>query len=116
MSSLYEIFEKVLNMRGLTTADVSKATGINQSTFSNWKHRNNMITGENAIKIAKYLHISIDYLMTGEELNLTYNAEISDFEYRIILAYRKADDYDQTSVLRTLGIKKDADCTSSKIG
>lgn len=62
---MWEIFEKVIQEKGLTVADVSRGTGINQSTFSNWNTRRNLITGENAIKIAQFLNISLDYLMTG---------------------------------------------------
>ena len=62
---MWEIFEKVIQEKGLTVADVSRGTGINQSTFSNWNTRRNLITGEIAIKIAQFLNISLDYLMTG---------------------------------------------------
>lgn len=65
--------------------------------------------------IADYFDVSMEYLMTGEE-NKTAR-KISDFEYKIISAFRKADEYDQISVLRTLGVKKeDAKFTESKIG
>jgi len=63
-------------------------------------------------QLAEFFNVTMEYLLTGEN----QSKALTDFEYRIILAYRKADDYDQTSVLRTLGIKKDADCTNSKIG
>ena len=65
---MWEIFESVIREKGLSVADVSRGTGINQSTFSNWKERRNLITGENAIKICNFLDISIDYLMTGNRI------------------------------------------------
>ena len=46
---------------------ISKATGIGQSTFSSWKARRNLISGEKAKLIADYFNVSVDYLMTGEE-------------------------------------------------
>ena len=64
---MYEVFEQLLQKFGVTTADVCKATGIGQSTMSNWKSRRNLISGKNAQLIADYFHISVDYLMTGEE-------------------------------------------------
>lgn len=64
---MYEVFEQLLQKFHITTADVCKATGIRQSTISNWKNRRNLISGKNAQKIADYFHISVDYLMTGEE-------------------------------------------------
>ena len=64
---MYEVFEQLLQKFGVTTADVCKATGIGQSTISNWKSRRNLISGKNAQLIADYFGISVDYLMTGKE-------------------------------------------------
>ena len=36
---MYEVFEILLQKFNVTTYQVSKATGISQSTFSNWKSR-----------------------------------------------------------------------------
>lgn len=63
---MYSVFLKLLALRGLSVADVCKATGISQSTMSNWKKRNNLITGKNAKLIADFFGVSIDYLMTGK--------------------------------------------------
>ena len=64
---MYEVFEQLLQKFGVTTADVCKATGIGQSTMSNWKSRRNLISGKNAQLIADYFGVSVDYLMTGKE-------------------------------------------------
>ena len=63
---MYEIFRKLLISKGLSVADVSKATGISQSTLSNWKKRNNMLSMGNAKKIADFLGVSVDFLMGRE--------------------------------------------------
>ena len=34
---MYEIFAEILRGYGLKTADVSRATGISMSTFTDWK-------------------------------------------------------------------------------
>lgn len=62
---MWEIFEQVLEDRNLTVTDVSRATGINQSTFSEWKRRRNEINPKAAKLIADYLGISLEYLYTG---------------------------------------------------
>lgn len=64
---MYEVFEQLLQKFGVTTADVCKATGIGQSTMSNWKSRRNLISGKNAQLIADYFGVSVDFLMTGKE-------------------------------------------------
>lgn len=64
---MYEIFEQLLQKFGVTTYQVSKATGISQSTFSNWKKRRNLISPEIGKTLANYFHVSLEYFMTGEE-------------------------------------------------
>lgn len=64
---MYDVFEQLLQKFGVTTADVCKATGIGQSTMSNWKSRRNLLSAKNAQLIADYFHVSVDYLMTGNE-------------------------------------------------
>ena len=64
---MYEVFEQLLQKFGVTTYQVSKATGIGQSTFSSWKSRRNLISGDKAKLIADYFGVSVDYLMTGTE-------------------------------------------------
>ena len=62
---MYEIYRQLCQQKGVSTYQVSKATGINQSTFSSWKRRNNILSGEYAKKIADYFGVTVDYLMTG---------------------------------------------------
>ena len=64
---MYEIFEQLLQKYGVTTYQVSKATGISQSTFSNWKARRNLLSPDKAKIIADYFGVSLDYLLTGIE-------------------------------------------------
>lgn len=64
---MYEVFEQLLQKYGVTTYKVSKATGIPQSTFSTWKNRRNLISGDRAKLIADYFGVTVDYLMTGKE-------------------------------------------------
>lgn len=64
---MYEVFEQLLQKYHVTTYQVAKATGIAQSTFSSWKSRKNLLSGEKAKKIADYFGVTVDYLMTGKE-------------------------------------------------
>ena len=34
---MYEIFEKLLNEKGVKAADVTRATGVSSTVFSEWK-------------------------------------------------------------------------------
>ena len=64
---MYEIFAKLLKAKGCTAYQVSKATGIAQSTLSDWKSGKSVPKADKIQKIADFFDVSADYLMTGEE-------------------------------------------------
>jgi transcriptional regulator with XRE-family HTH domain len=64
---MYEVFERLLEMKGVSVADVSRATGISQSTLSNWKKRRNRISASNAEKLANYFGVSVGYIFGVQE-------------------------------------------------
>ena len=64
---MYEIFEQLLQKYGVSAYKVSKATGVTQSTLSDWKRGRSTPKSENMKKLADYFGVSIDYLMTGNE-------------------------------------------------
>ncbi len=76
---MYEIFERLLQEKGLKAADVSRATGIKSPVFSEWKKGKSKPNTEKMIKIAKFLDVSVEYLMTGKEPNVgLYSDENAD--------------------------------------
>jgi transcriptional regulator with XRE-family HTH domain len=64
---MYEIFELLCQQKGVTVAEVSRSTGISQSTLSNWKKRRNNISAENAKKLADYFGVTVGYIMGVQE-------------------------------------------------
>lgn len=93
---MYEVFLQLLAASGITTADVCRAIGGKESTFSNWKERNNLIRPAIGIKIAAYFGVSLDYLYgvtTPEEPSCDANEEI------LLLGYRAGDDGVKRSLL-----------------
>lgn len=64
---MYEIFVRLLEKSGKKASDVSKATGIPSSTFSDWKKGKSSPKTEKLQKIADYFGVSLEYLTTGEE-------------------------------------------------
>ena len=66
---MYEIFEQLLQKSGVTPYQVSKATGVSQTTLSSWKNRNSVPSITTAKKIADYFGVSVDYLLTGNAGN-----------------------------------------------
>ena len=64
---MYEIFEKLLKKNNVKTSDVSRATKISASTFSDWKNGVSQPKPDKLLLIAEYFNVSVDYLMTGKE-------------------------------------------------
>ena len=84
---MYEVFEKLMGIKGVTAYRVSKETGVTQTSLSNWKNGKSTPSNENLKKIADYFGVSIDYLMTGEEEESGYYLddearELAQFAFR----------------------------------
>lgn len=64
---MYEKYLKLLKERNVTTAQVCRETGIPESTMSMWKQRSQdgtpKLSLDNAIKLAKYFDVSIEYFL-----------------------------------------------------
>lgn len=71
---MYEIFEHLLQLHGISSYQVYKQTGVSQAILSNWKKGKYVPSVKNLQKIADFFNVSVDYLTTGKE----DNAEDSD--------------------------------------
>jgi len=63
---VYKKFEELLKERGLTAADVSRATGIAQTVFSNWKTRDGALSFGNLAKVAAFLEVPLEAFVKQE--------------------------------------------------
>ena len=64
---MYEIFEQLLKMNGITAYRVAKETGVTTATLTSWKQGKYTPKPEKMQKIADYFGVSLEYLMTGKE-------------------------------------------------
>lgn len=64
---MYSIFVELLQRNGISTYQVSKATGIAQSVFSSWKNGISKPKADKLKKIADYFGVSTDYLLGRDE-------------------------------------------------
>lgn len=56
-----------LNFQGLMIKDLAEKTGLNQASLSNYLRENSSIpSADIAVKIAKALNVSVEYLITGK--------------------------------------------------
>ena len=65
---MYEVYQRLLDEKGLKNADVARATGISNMTLSDWKRGKSVPKSDKMRNIAEYLNVSVDYLMTGKEV------------------------------------------------
>lgn len=75
---MYEVYQKLLDEKGLKNADVARATGISNMTLSDWKRGKSVPKSDKMRKIAEYLNVSVDYLMTGNEAQFIVEAAKND--------------------------------------
>ena len=64
---MYEVYQKLLDEKGLKNADVVRATGISNMTLSDWKRGKSVPKSDKMQKIADYFGVSVEYLTKGEE-------------------------------------------------
>lgn len=90
---MYEIFEQLLQEHNLTAYQFCKETKVPQSTISEWKRKNSVLSGKYQGIIASYFGVTIDYLMGNSE-NVTENSlNAKDSEEReLLLLCRKVGD------------------------
>lgn len=81
---MYDIFELLLKKYGITIYQFCKETGISQSTIYTWKKKHSQVGPEIGKKICDYFKISMDYLMTGKEAEITDGPDIKPISERDI--------------------------------
>lgn len=87
---MYEIFDKLLKEKGISAYKVSKETGVSTSTLSNWKNGEYVPKANKLQKIADYLDVSLEFLMTGkEDVNYLYTDENAEIMIKITEEIRK---------------------------
>lgn len=64
---MYDIFEQLLQIHGVTPYKVSKNTGVSQSTLSDWKRGISTPKQDKLQKIADYFHVPVSYFYNDTE-------------------------------------------------
>ncbi|MDD3052447.1 MAG: helix-turn-helix transcriptional regulator [Candidatus Cloacimonetes bacterium] len=64
---MYEKFEALLTKENKKPSDVSTATGIPASTFTDWKKGKSCPKTDKLLKIAEFFNVSIEYFLEGSD-------------------------------------------------
>ena len=65
--TIYERYCELRNSKNLRDADVSAATKIGKSTFSDWKSGRSVPKQDKLEKIASFMGVSMEYLLHGSD-------------------------------------------------
>jgi transcriptional regulator with XRE-family HTH domain len=77
---LYDRFRQILQERSITVYRVAKDTGISQVTLSDWKTGRSVPKVDKLQKIANYLGVTIEYLLTGKGVLINETTSIQTKE------------------------------------
>ena len=99
---MYEIFAKLLKEKGVTPYQVSKATGVAQSSLSDWKNGRSKPKYEKMLAISDYFGVSVDYLLGNEPKEKTpaeADVTFDDFTYAMYGEAKELTDEDRNMLL-----------------
>lgn len=65
--NFYENVKKLVKTNNLNLRNFIESLGINYSSYNSCKKYGNLPRADEAVKIAKALNTSVEYLVTGEE-------------------------------------------------
>ncbi len=104
---MYDRFLELLNERGITAYRVAKDTGLNPTTFTDWKKGKSSPKTDKLQKIADYFDVSLDWL-TGNSnfrsVQKAFNPEKENDSYKVFELLLKEHDTTPYKVAKDTGI------------
>nr|DAF30562.1 MAG TPA: helix-turn-helix domain protein [Herelleviridae sp.] len=70
-----ERLERLMEDKGLQQKDLAEQVGISSNGISTWKITGALPRADIAVKIARILGVTVEYLVTGELSNLEYSQD-----------------------------------------
>ena len=77
---MWEVFEQLLQERGLTVYQVCKELHISNGTIGNWKRRKGIVGSDIGMRIAQFFGVTFEYLVTGDESKRYYASDKTAIE------------------------------------
>lgn len=106
---MYEIFERLLEERGITAYRVAKETGVSTATLTGWKQGKYTPKQDKLQKIAEYFNVSVFYLMgvTDEPTGGSQLKFVSQIEFgRLIQLERESQNLTQKQLANMINVSK----------
>lgn len=77
-----ERVELLLKEKNVKPFDFYKGIGIVPQAFYDWKKKGQVPNAKSALKVARYLGVSVEYLLTGETSN-PLQAKVDELQERL---------------------------------
>lgn len=92
---------KLRNDAGLSLQRLADVTGISKKTIDRYENiTNGMTSAEYVARLAKYFHVSTDYLMGLTDEKTAYkNPDLTSDESRLLEAYREGNTDDMLLII-----------------
>ena len=99
---------KLLDEKGITSVQLSKACGVSTGNISDWKSGRATPNANKLSVIADYLETTSGYLLgyTDEKEKSPAGAELSEKDKKLVDAYHKSEPVIQSAVDKLLGIEE----------
>lgn len=101
--SFSENLRELIKICVITTKELATQTGINENTISYLKTNGSIPTADKAVEIAKALHTSVEFLVTGfEKENFSYKMSHNYKFSRIIASLKKIPEDTREPILKMI--------------
>lgn len=96
-----ERLREEIEYRGLLIKEISAAIGISNSTFLSYIDARGVLPNvETAVKIAKYLGVSVEYLVEGKSENVNSKENYNSPKMFLNKSYDKLSSHDKTILIK----------------
>lgn len=102
MDGFFERLLGKLEEKNLIRADLCRALGISEGTVRNWE-KGVMPAADTALKIAQYLDVSLEYLITGKEKGTEKKIKKSDSDF--LESFKKLPEPDREEIKALIKMK-----------
>ncbi len=95
-----ERLREEIEYRGLLVKEISSALGLSNSTFLSYIDARGVLPNvETAVKIAKYLGVTVEYLVESDEIDLSQSHDIQE-KTNLVNAYEKLSVHDKSMLVK----------------
>jgi len=99
--SFSENLREALDFKDLQIKELASKTGISKNTIDNYLSGQKSIpSAQNAVKIAKVLDVSVEYLVNGINSKPTNNAVLSQKQKKLLFSFDQLNEIEQNAIIQ----------------